>query len=250
MAGWRVVPYHVAPAARQLELTEALWREVAAGEAPATLRWYGYELPALVLGIGQAVDAIRADEAREAGLEVVKRSSGGAVVFAGPDLIALDVALPSSSPLAIPDVVESYRWLGEVFLEGLVSVSSSARLTMVSPEAARADQSAQRASPIRTPEHVRALACFGVLSPYEIAVDGGTKLIGFSQIRKRGVVLFQVGFYTRFSGESLAAFLPETDGLGEELDRRIASLADVGLGSPEGVIAAVTRAIEGRAPRA
>lgn len=250
MAGWRVVPYHIAAASRQLELTEALWREVAAGEAPATLRWYGYEMPALVLGIGQASDAIRRDAAREAGLEVLKRSSGGAVVFAGPDLIALDVALPSSSRLVIPDVVESYRWLGEVFLEGLESVSSRAGLEVVSPEAARADQSAQRASPVGTPGHARALACFGVLSPYEIALEGRGKLIGFSQVRKRGVVLFQVGFYTRFSGESLAAFLPETDGLGGELDRRIGSLSAIGLDSPKAVIAAVTRSIERRAPQA
>src|SRR5688500_4012873 len=119
MIGWRVLPLHVAPAEEQLALTETLWRDVAAGQAPPTLRWYSYPTPPLILGIGQPETQLNAGAAREDGIPIVKRSSGGAAVFAGPHLTALDVALPATSPLAIPDVVESYRWLGEAFLEAL-----------------------------------------------------------------------------------------------------------------------------------
>ena len=253
MPPWRVLPFHVATAAQQLAYTESLWRAVAAGDAPATLRWYGYAAPALVLGIGQDERAVNAAAARRAGLAIVKRSSGGAVVYAGPELIALDVALPSDSPLAIPDVVESYRWLGEAFMQALTSPTNSAALVLVSPDAARADQLAQRGAPPGSPAHARSLACFGVLSPYEVALDGQRKLIGFSQIRKRGVALLQVGLYTHFSGQSLARFLPPTNDLSGELDRRIASLADVGLIAPNAaaaVIDAVTDVIERTAPPA
>jgi lipoate---protein ligase len=249
MTRWRVLPLDVAPAVEQLALTESLWRDVAAGSAPATLRWYSYNAPALVLGIGQSEDDIDVATAHADQIEVVKRSSGGAVVFAGPELIALDVALPSSSPLAIPDVVESYRWLGEAFLEALRSLRSSLRVGLVSPAAARTDQQTQRASPLGTPPHARAMACFGVLSPYEVVLDHQRKLIGFSQLRKRGVVLFQVGFYTHFAGARLARFLPAIAGLAEELDARIADVAAAGI-DPLALRGAVNAAIEARAPAA
>ncbi|HET7770226.1 MAG TPA: ligase [Chloroflexota bacterium] len=244
MTGWRVLPLHVAPAEEQLALTETLWRDVAAAHSPPTLRWYSYSAPALILGIGQSETEINTETAREDALPIVKRSSGGAAVFAGPHLFALDVALPASSPLAVPDVVESYRWLGEAFQEALPPEAQ-----LVPPTAARSDQQAQRGAPPHTPQRARALACFGVLSPYEVALASTRKLIGFSQIRKRGVVLYQAGFYTHFTGASLARYLPPLDGMSEELDFRIAHLAAIGVDAA-GLIAAATEAIARRTPAA
>jgi lipoate-protein ligase A len=249
MSGWRMLPLHTAPAAEQLTLTESLWRAVAAGDAPPTLRWYTYPAPALVLGIGQSERDVDTHAARADGLAIVRRSSGGAVVFAGPELIALDVALPSDSPLPVPDVVESYRWLGEAFMVALASLTADQRFTLVSPTAARADQHTQRSASVGTPQHQRSLACFGVLSPYEVALDGRRKLIGFSQIRKRGVVLYQVGAYTHFAGTRLARYLSSTAGLAEELDARIAHLGEIGL-SAQPLIQPVNDAIAARAPAA
>ena len=252
MSGWRVLPLHVAPAAEQLALTESLWRAVAAGhtgDAPASLRWYSYDTPALILGVGQSEQAVVGPAAHVDGMQVVKRSSGGAVVYARPGFIALDVALPSESPLVVPDVVESYRWLGQAFMRALTTLAPqhAERLTLVRPTDARADQQAQRTSDSGTPPLARALACFGVLSPYEVALDG-RKLIGLSQIRKRGVALFQAGVYCTLTGEELARYLPPMPGLGAELDGRIASLSGLGLASPDDFVQAVTRAITESAP--
>jgi lipoate-protein ligase A len=244
MGGWRVLPFHVASAARQLELTEALWREVAAGETPATLRWYSYDTAALVLGIGQSERDTNLQAAQDDGVTIVKRASGGALVLARPGLLALDVALPSTSPLAIPDVVESYRWLGEAFSQAL-----PARVRLASPADARADQRAQREAAPGMPARARALACFGVLSPYEVTLDG-RKLVGFSQVRKRGVTLYQAGVYVTLSGEELARYLPPLPGLDAEIQRRVADLAALGLTSSEDFMEAVTRAIEESAPSA
>ena len=110
---------------------------------------------------------------------------------------------------------------------------------------ARADQLEQRTAPADSPQHARSLACFGVLSPYEVALDNRRKLIGFSQIRKRGVVLYQVGFYRYVSGHTLARHLPPITGMADELDERIASLSDVGV-DPDALI----EAIAARAPAA
>src|SRR4051812_20064164 len=98
-----ILPYSVASAADQIVRSEALLRAVAAGEAPATLRWYGYDARALILGVGQHASLVDERACRAAGVVVVKRTSGGGIVFAGPDLLALDIVLPAGHPLAGTD---------------------------------------------------------------------------------------------------------------------------------------------------
>ena len=49
-------------------------------------------------------------------------------------------------------------------------------------------------------------ACFGALSPYEVAV-GPRKLVGLSQVRRRAGVLFQVGLPLVWEADLLAALL-------------------------------------------
>lgn len=237
---WRVLPFSTGTAARQIEQTERLWRAVAAGAATASLRWYGYTAPALVLGVGQQRDQVELAAMRAGGVDLVRRTSGGTTVLVGPDSLALDVALPDTSRLAVRDVVESYRWLGETLgavVRRLVPAAAT-QIAVVPPADARADQAARRAAPPGSAASLRALACFGTLSPYEVALvnqPAGTvrKLIGLSQVRKRGVVLLQAGLYLRCSGADLAGLLaipPEVrPDLAAELERRMASLADIGL---------------------
>lgn len=252
------MPFHVAPAATQLALTEALWQDVAARRAPATVRWYGYDQTALVLGVSQSIDDVDLRPIQTDGVAVVKRTSGGTTVLANRHLLALDVALPAEG--AVGDVVESYRLLGQAFLVALRELAPphQGRLTLASPEMARADQTAQRSAAAESPESRRVLACFGVLSPYEVVLiedrQPPRKLVGLSQIRKRGVVLYQAGVYVRFTGQDLARYFEliapaaPSSTLAIELSRRVASLADIGLLDGEAAIAAVTRAIVRAAP--
>jgi lipoate-protein ligase A len=188
-------------------------------------------------------------------VQVERRTSGGTAVLADETMLALDVALPASDARAGTDVLEAYRWLGEAIREALAPLrtSGSERLRLVTIEEARADQRAQREAPAGSAEALRGLACFGTLAPYEVVLEGdegqgqgkgrpARKLIGLSQVRKRDVVLFQVGLYATASPQSraLARLLalppvPEESAeqrravLGAELGRRIAGLDDLGL---------------------
>src|SRR5262245_61624933 len=107
---WRILPLTLATAAEQLGRSEALWGEVAAGGAPPTMRWYGYSAPAVVLGVGQSLQAVDAAAARAAGVAVVRRASGGTAVLADETMLALDVAVPAGHPRAGSDILEAYRW--------------------------------------------------------------------------------------------------------------------------------------------
>jgi lipoate-protein ligase A len=266
--GWHVLPYSVAPAGAQLARSEALWREVGAGPGRPTLRWYGYSRPAVVLGVGQRPEAVDLAAAAAAGVQVERRTSGGTAVLVDETMLALDVAVPSGDVRAGTDVLEAYRWLGAAIREALSSllVPRSARLRLVSIEEARADQRAQREAPGGSSQALRGLACFGTLAPYEVVLDGeggqrrsARKLIGLSQVRKREVVLFQVGLYATADPQSRALArllappqLPEglpqgwRSALGEELRRRIAGLDDLGLAPGADALREAMGAIEGR----
>jgi lipoate-protein ligase A len=248
VARWRVIPFSRAEAAVQLARSETLWQEVAAGSAPPTLRWYGYSAPAVVLGVGQSPDVVDAAAAGAAGLAVVKRTSGGTAVLADETMLALDVAVPALHPRAGVDVLEAYRWVGDAFRAALAALApaAAARIRLAGLDEARRDQAAMRAAPPDSAGARRALACFGSLSPWEVVLDGpatspeagGTavarKLVGLSQVRKRGVVLFQAGLYRTVRAAPLAAVLNLTPDvralLSAALPARIAGLDDAGLG--------------------
>jgi lipoate-protein ligase A len=87
------------------------------------------------------------------------------------------------------DITESYRWIGDQLVTDLYQCGVAAR--RVDVDEARADVAALRAA---TDEVSRLLlaACYGALSPHELAV-GHSKLVGLAQVRRRHAVLYQFG---------------------------------------------------------
>lgn len=160
---------------------------------PATAIWWSVATDAVVLGRGSRVAA---DEVacHAAGVAVVRRGSGGGPVLWGPDLLALDVLLPSPHPLHTADVAASYRWLGEALAAALVSLGVPA--TAVPPDVARR----------RNERTAAERACFAGYSPWEVLV-GDRKVVGLSQVRRRGGALLQAGILLRHQPERLPALL-------------------------------------------
>jgi lipoate-protein ligase A len=133
------------------------------------------------------------------GLQVVRRGAGGAAVYAGPGVLGQDVFLPAGHRLNSADVVETYRWLGEVWLEALAGLGIQCDLVTIEQA---------RSQPPSDPEV--AMACFGRLSPYEVTA-GGRKLVGLAQVRKAHGTLLQAGIHLHFDAAALAAALPSSD---------------------------------------
>jgi lipoate---protein ligase len=196
---WRRLPCDGGASEGHFRLSDALARLV---NAP-TLWWHWADRSAIILGAGQSGMEVDIGACAAAGVHIVKRSSGGTTVYADPALLGLDVALPPGHRLNGADVAESYRWLGEAWVNVLRRFDVSAHL--VSIEEARA--------PSRTTETLESilrLACFGSVSPYEVLVRG-RKLIGLSQVRRGGRVLFQSGIYLHFAADVLTTLLQIPD---------------------------------------
>jgi lipoate-protein ligase A len=202
---WARYPLDVAPADRQVERALGM---IAEGAPLPALCWYWAVEPTLILGVFQALEVINEGAAAARGVPLVRRRSGGTGVLAGPPLLSLDIALPPGHRLALPDVTESYHWLGRAWLATMEALGvRGARLVPIAEVRAATHRPLRRLpdGPIADEDLVR-LACFGSLSPYEVAI-GPRKLVGFSQVRRRGGLLLQVGLPLTWEADLLADLL-------------------------------------------
>jgi lipoate-protein ligase A len=152
--------------------------------------------PAIVVGSTQDV-ASTVDEVAcaAAGVEVVRRRSGGGAVLLVPGEVEwIDVLITPGAPGWASDVHAPMIWLGEQ----LAAVIRE--LTACGPD----DVSINRAGMIRSPWS--ALVCFDGLGPGEVSVDG-RKLIGLSQRRTRSVARLQCCWYSTYDADRIAGLL-------------------------------------------
>ena len=144
--------------------------------------------PALVLGSTQRDDIVDRTAARDAGVEVARRRSGGGAVWLEPGGTSwVDVLLPRGDPLWDDDVGRAAYWLGDAWVGTLGDPGEVHRGGMVcSAESGR--------------------ACFAGLGPGEVTI-GGRKAVGISQRRTRAGARFQCVAYERWDPEPLVRLL-------------------------------------------
>lgn len=147
------------------------------------------EQPALVLGSRQAmVEVSRQAMVDVAGLEVVRRRSGGGAVYLEPGgTLWVDVVVPRGDELWDDDVGRATYWLGEVWAAAIGDRAVVHRGPMVRNEWSD-------------------LLCFAGLGPGEVTVDG-QKVVGISQRRTREAARFQCVVYERWDPAPLLALM-------------------------------------------
>ncbi|MGE0137883.1 MAG: hypothetical protein AB7L17_06895 [Ilumatobacteraceae bacterium] len=132
--------------------------------------WLEVDSAALVLGSAQPDTTVDHDACRAAGVEVVRRRSGGGAVLLVPgECVWLDVIVPPGDRLWDTDVGHSMWWLGEVWAEALVALGC--------------DDVRVHRGPLQHTDWSR-LVCFDSLGAGEVTV-GGRKAVGISQRRTR-----------------------------------------------------------------
>jgi lipoate-protein ligase A len=195
---WRALPYDRGSSLAHIEAGDALVRLASV----PTLWWHTTDSPTLILGAAQRPDAIDTEHAVNSGITLVRRHAGGTSVFASPHVLGLDIALPAGHRLLNSDVVEAYRWLGEVWVDALHDLGVDGHLVSVAEARQAPDPDPLVADGLRS-------ACFGTLSPYEVTA-GGRKLVGLAQVRRRAGGLLQAGIHLQFDADTLAALLAPT----------------------------------------
>jgi len=203
---WRVLPLTIAPQQYHIDLSEQLLMAASPGE-PATLYWSQAESAGLVLGFSQKQSILNQDALRIQPFPVYHRRAGGTAVLVGPGLLSLDIILPAGHPLILQDVIESYRWLGEVWVESLGRLGVGTRL--VSPREAHAQKALLKQEASRIDESILNRACFGSLSSYEVIAEK-RKVVGLDMIRRRSGSHLQAGILLKWEIDPLVELLGHT----------------------------------------
>ena len=206
MSKWRVVPLVIADQQQHIDQSEKLLATAEPGHA-ATLYWSQAKPLGLVLGYSQKHDVLNSEALATLQIPIYQRRAGGAAVLVGPQLLSLDVVLPANHPLILPDIVESYRWFGEAWVEALLQLGVQART--VPPIEAHEQQALLKRAETREREAILRRACYASLSPYEVVV-GQRKVVGLDMIRRRVGSLLQAGVLLQWETDTLAQLLGRT----------------------------------------
>ena len=146
------------------------------------LWWCTVESPALIVGSSQTVDVIDTDRAVQRNIDVVRRRSGGGVVFVHPtDSVWMDITISREDPVWTDDVTTSMLWLGDVFVQALSPWINTST----------------RRDAFNSGEFGRDI-CFVSQSPGEVFASEA-KIVGISQRRTREGARFQCVLYRRWN---------------------------------------------------
>jgi len=115
--------------------------------------------------------------------------------------------LPAGHPFILPDIVESYRWFGTVWVQTLGSLGVETRLVL--PEEAHAQRALLKQGATQNREAILNRACFGSLSSYEVIAQE-RKIVGLDMIRRRSGSLLQAGLLLEWDIEPLVELLGHT----------------------------------------
>lgn len=170
-APWRLIVDAESDGATNMAVDQAILDAVVEGLSPPTLRFYAWSPPCLSLGRSQPLSDVDLAACRAAGVDVVRRPTGGRSIL-HTDELTYSVALLQTDPRTEGGVLEGYRRLSEGLLAGL-------RLLGVP---------AVHAVGRRVPDADLTAVCFETPSDWEITV-ADRKLVGSAQWRARGGVL-------------------------------------------------------------
>jgi lipoate-protein ligase A len=174
---WRLVVDGDLPGARNMARDVAMLEAVADGEAPPTVRLYGWNPPCLSLGRHQGIEAADLEFCRAEGVDVVRRPTGGRALLHHLELTYAVVAPLTGGPLP-RGLQEAYRVICAVLVRAVRTLGIDAELT-------GGEVNLQLPNPKTT------IPCFEAPAGGEVVV-GSRKLIG-SAMRAHGGAILQHG---------------------------------------------------------
>ncbi|WP_089748737.1 MULTISPECIES: lipoate--protein ligase family protein [unclassified Candidatus Frackibacter] len=171
---WRLLYTGYSDGAMNMALDEAVMESIKAGEAPPTIRFYGWEPAAISLGYFQSLEQeVNTVACEEEGIDIVRRLTGGRAVL-HDDELTYSLLIAEEFDFLPDSVIESYKIISQGLLAGLQELGVNAEMISLADKEKK--------------EKSQSAACFDAPSWYEITVDD-KKIVGSAQTRRDGVIL-------------------------------------------------------------
>jgi lipoyl(octanoyl) transferase len=148
-----------------MKYDEKLARSLVASDGPFVVRVYGWTPPALSLGWHQNIEEIDLQKCAAAGIDVVRRPTGGRAILHS-DEVTYSVVMRATQK----SVLSVYQQISDALVSGLRLLGADVALEKSQPHFP---------SLYRSPS---AVACFASAARYEIHI-GGRKVVGSAQRR-------------------------------------------------------------------
>jgi lipoate-protein ligase A len=213
MNTWRLLAYSVNNAAENMAVDEAIFKGVDSGVSPPTVRFYGWERPAVSLGASQTLNAVNLDACRRLGVSVVPRITGGKAVLHHQELtysLVAGIDFPGLAGNIEQSFIKIHNCLRKALLEFSAPVATLERVSQPSVESTN---------------------CFCHRTHWEISASG-KKLVGSAQKRTAATLIQHGSILVDFSPWLMAnifaksCFENEINELKRVYRRSICSLAD------------------------
>jgi lipoate-protein ligase A len=207
---WRLIPYQSDHAFQNMAVDEAIFRETLKNKKPPTLRFFGWRSAAVSIGYFQDIHKeIHADRCRSAGVDIVRRITGGKAVY-HRDEVTYSLAAGRRESLFPDDIVRTYEIISSCLARGLSELGICASL-------------AEPEGPGRKTE--RPPCCFAEPAGRELLVDG-RKICGSAQTRSHGGFLQHGSLLMTFDPAATVSLIrsPETP---EQLRSRVVGLNEL-----------------------
>lgn len=173
----------------QMEFDRELFRDQEKGKTSSTLRIYSWKPSCITLGYAQNIDAeIDVAAASKLGYDVVKRPTGGGIVFHNEAEVTYSLVTSTADPLLPKGLIASYKIISEALVLALKYLGVHAEIRNSKTEIRNKSEALNSKSPKQL--------CFAYPAEYEIVADG-RKLVGSAQKRGKNAMLQQGSIFVR-----------------------------------------------------
>lgn len=204
---WRLISYQSHSSFQNMAIDEAIFRDTLKNRKPPTLRFFGWRKAAVSVGYFQDVPKeIHAGRCRSAGVEVVRRITGGKAVY-HLDEVTYSLSAGRWERRFPDDIVRTYEIISSCLARGLAELGIRASLAEPGRKAER------------TPN------CFSEPAGKELLV-GGRKICGSAQIRSHGGFLQHGSLLMTFDPAATAALI-QSPAPPEQLRNRVVGVNEL-----------------------
>jgi len=187
MIAWQLIKTPRLSGSKNMQSDLELFKAFENGMTTSTLRIYSWNPPCVSLGYSQNSEAeIDLEKAKNLGWEVVKRPTGGGIVFHNEAEVTYSIVTAIDNPIFPEGLVPSYRKISEAIVHAIQLIGIDAQIQT-------SNFKLQNKSQIPNP---KSQLCFSYPAEYEVVVEG-KKIVGSAQKRGKRTLLQQGSIFVR-----------------------------------------------------